>query len=112
MFATKKIYFEEAQKQASHSSSIASRVIVTMASIIRGAWLVCLAIGFCVTVANGERKLSEKTEIDADEDLPLSIFDLDKARESALNLANLIYQRFEFWNEDTYPFFIYSSNMP
>ena len=55
---------------------------------------------------------SVKTGIDDDEELPLDKFDLKKARGEAEKLANLIYQRFEFWNEKTYPFFLYSSNMP
>jgi hypothetical protein len=58
------------------------------------------------------RRLSEKNGIDDDEELPLEKFDLEKARAAAQKTANLIYQRFEFWNEKTYPFFLYSSNMP
>ena len=53
-----------------------------------------------------------KTGVDVDEELPVDNFDLITAREQALKLANLIYQRYEFWNEKTYPFFLYSSNMP
>ena len=57
-------------------------------------------------------RCSTKTGVDVDDELPANEFNLGKAREEALKLSNLIYQRYEFWNEKTYPFFLYSSNMP
>ena len=38
--------------------------------------------------------------------------DVDAGRKLAQKTINLIYQRFEFWNVDRYPFFLYSMNFP
>ncbi len=79
------------------------------------AMLSLLLIFWVCNISNlvlASRRLSEKTGIDEDSELPLSILDLGKAKEEAFRLANLIHQRFELWNENTYPFFEYSSNMP
>ena len=38
--------------------------------------------------------------------------DLEAGRKHAQKTINLIYHRFEFWNVDRYPFFLYSMNFP